>query len=349
MLPTRGYATDGPFRSFRPFDFERRDPGSQDVLIRVRYCGICHSDIHQAREEWGQALFPMVPGHEVIGEVVSTGASVRKFQPGDVVGVGCFVDSCRTCTNCTRGLEQFCSGHLSFSYNCTEQDLTTPTYGGYSHQMVVAEPYVVRIPSGMDPAAAAPLLCAGVTTYSPLRTYGVGNLSRVGIVGLGGLGHIGVRIAASMGAAVTVLSTSPEKADDARRLGAGQFCLTTSEADRKRLADSFDLILNTVAAPHDLGMFLDMLDLDGTMVLLGVPAEPFQVAALPLIARRRRVAGSLIGGMGETQAMLDYCGSKGIACDVEIIPVQQIDEAYERTVRGDVRYRFVIDLDSLGS
>jgi uncharacterized zinc-type alcohol dehydrogenase-like protein len=332
---------------FRPFDFERRSPGPDDVHIRILYCGICHSDIHQARGEWGPAMYPMVPGHEIVGEVVGVGRNVRSFQPGDLAGVGCFVDSCRVCRSCREGLEQFCGGHLSFNYNSTEQDRTTPTYGGYSNQIVVDERYVLRIPGTLDPAGAAPLLCAGITTYSPLRAYNAGAGARVAVMGLGGLGHMAVKLAASMGADVTVLSTSPAKEADARRLGAGDFRLTADADQRAALASRFDLILDTVSASHDLNAFIEMLDRDGTIVLLGGPPEPFAFPAFPLVMKRRRIAGSLIGGIRETQECLDYCARHGIASDVEIIPIDTIDAAYERAVRGDVRYRFVIDLATL--
>lgn len=347
MLPTRGYATDGPSLPFRPFDFERREPGPEDVHIRILYCGICHSDIHQARGEWGPARYPMVPGHEIVGTVVAVGDRVRGLGPGDRAGVGCFVDSCRVCPSCTQGLEQFCSGHLSFNYNCTEQDLETPTYGGYSNQIVVDQRYVLRVPAALDPAGAAPLMCAGITTYSPLRTHRVGKGTRVGVMGLGGLGHMGVKLAASMGAEVTVLSTSPAKEADARRLGARDFALVSDPSNLAGLANRFDFILNTVSAPHDLGTFVEMLDRDGTIVLVGGPPEPFRIAPLPLVLKRRSIAGSLIGGIRETQECLDYCAEHGITSDIEIVPIQKVEEAYARTIRGDVRYRFVIDLETL--
>jgi uncharacterized zinc-type alcohol dehydrogenase-like protein len=347
MQAARGYATDAPGRPFRIFDFERRDPGPNDVQIEIRYCGICHSDIHQARGEWGPASFPMVPGHEVVGEVTAVGSGVKGFRIGDRAGVGCFVDSCRTCPNCEAGVEQFCNNPLSFSYNRTEQDQKTPTYGGYSNRIVVDEKYVLRVPGNLDMAGAAPLLCAGITTYSPLRASGVEGGTRVGVMGLGGLGHMAVKLAASMGAEVTVLSTSPGKKEDAQRLGAHAFCLTSDAGQRARLTNSFDVIVNTVAAAHDIGTFLEMLDRNGTMVLVGVSPTPFQLPAAPLVLRGRRIAGSLIGGIRETQEMLDYCGQHGVTSDIEQIPVTAIDQAYERTVRGDVRYRFVIDLASL--
>lgn len=345
MIPARGYATHGPSEKFRPFDFERRDVGPHDVHIEILYCGICHSDIHQARGEWGPARFPMVPGHEIVGNVVDIGPAVTRFGPGDRAGVGCFVDSCRKCPSCQEGLEQYCSRHLSFNYNCTEQDLQTPTYGGYSNRIVVDEKYVLRVPDTLDPAAAAPLLCAGITTWSPLREFGAGPGTRVGVMGLGGLGHMGVKLARSLGAEVTVLSRSPSKEADAERLGADRF--VSDPGQLARLANRFDLILNTVSAHHELRTYVEMLGRDGTIVLLGGPPEPFEIPSLPLVLKRRRIAGSLIGGIRETQECLDYCGEHGIASDVEVVPIQKIGNAFDRTVRGDVRYRFVIDLASL--
>jgi uncharacterized zinc-type alcohol dehydrogenase-like protein len=347
MIPSRGYATHGPGQRFGPFEFERRDPGPHDVHLEILYCGICHSDIHQARGEWGPAIFPMVPGHEIVGRVVGVGSDVSRFSVGDRAGVGCYVDSCRTCPSCREGLEQYCSGHLSFNYNCTEQDLITPTRGGYSDRIVVDERYVLRVPETLDAASAAPLLCAGITTFSPLRSFSVGAGSRVAVMGLGGLGHMGVKLAASMGAEVTVLSTSPNKQPDAERLGAHGFAFVRDPAEVSRLSSRFDLILDTVSARHDLETYVGMLDRDGTIVLLGGPPEPFEIASLPLVLKRRRIAGSLIGGIAETQECLDYCGERGIGSDVEIVPIQGIEDAYERTVRGEVRYRFVIDLTTL--
>lgn len=347
MLQTRGYAVQGPTASFEPFSFERRDPGPRDVQIEILYCGVCHSDIHQARDEWGGALFPMVPGHEIVGRIVAVGAKVTKFKPGDLAGIGCFVDSCRTCANCRSGEEQFCEKHLSFTYNSTEQDQKTPTFGGYSSQIVVDEDYTLHVPENLPLANVAPLLCAGITTYSPLRRFGAGPGKKVGIVGLGGLGHMGVKFAAAMGADVTVFSTSPSKEQDARRLGAHHFVVTRDPANLAALANQFDLILDAVSAPHDLNLYLNLLKVDGTMVLVGAPDKPAEVSAFSLLLKRRRLAGSLIGGIRETQEMLDYCGEKNISSDVEIIPIQKIGEAYERTIKGDVRYRFVIDLKTL--
>jgi uncharacterized zinc-type alcohol dehydrogenase-like protein len=347
MLPTRGYATHGPTSKLEPFNFERRDVGTNDLLIEILYCGICHSDIHQARGEWGNSTYPMVPGHEVVGRVTRTGSKVTKFKNGDVVGVGCFVDSCRTCPSCTEGLEQFCENHIVFSYNCTEKDGTTPTFGGYSNQMVVDENYVVKIPAGLDPAGAAPLLCAGITTYSPLRTFKVKRGDQVGIVGLGGLGHMGVKIAAAMGAEVTVFSTSPKKKADAMRLGARNFIVSTDREAMRAGANRFHVILDTVSAPHDLNPYFNALRRDGTLVVVGLSVEPAPIATFPLIFGRKRLAGSMIGGIRETQEMLEFCAQHNIPSDIEVIPIKDVEKAYERTIKGDVRYRFVIDLKTL--
>jgi alcohol dehydrogenase (NADP+) len=347
MLQTRGYATSGPTAELAPFDFERREVGAKDVLIEILYCGVCHSDIHQARNEWDNSIYPMVPGHEIVGRVREVGAEVTRFREGDLAGVGCFVDSCRRCGSCQEGEEQFCETHLVSTYNGTEADQQTPTYGGYSSQIVVDEGYTLRIPDGLDPAAAAPLLCAGITTYSPLRQYNVGPGQKVGVVGLGGLGHMAVKLAAAMDAQVTVFSTSPSKEQDAQALGAHDFVVTRDPQNLEPLAGRYDLVLDAVSAPHDPNVYLNLLKRDGVMVLVGAPEKPLEVSAFSLIMRRRRLAGSLIGGIRETQEMLDYCAEHDITSDVEVIPIQQINEAYERTVRGDVRYRFVIDMKSL--
>jgi len=347
MLPTRGYATNGPSSRLEPFNFERRDPGPHDVLIEILYCGICHSDIHQARDEWGGSIFPMVPGHEIVGRVARVGPQVNRFMVGELAGVGCFVDSCRRCASCKAGLEQYCEGHVVWTYNGTEPDEKTPTYGGYSSYIVVDEHYTLKISPKLPLANVAPLLCAGITTYSPLRHFQVGGGQRVGVVGLGGLGHMAVKLAASMGAEVTVLSTSKTKAPDARRLGAHDFVVSVDPKNLEALANRFDLIFDTVSAPHDLNACLNLLRRDGVMVLVGAPAKPIEVQAFSLILKRRRLAGSVIGGIHETQEMLDYCAEHNIASDVEVIPIQQVNEAYERTIKGEVRYRFVIDLNSL--
>jgi uncharacterized zinc-type alcohol dehydrogenase-like protein len=347
MLQTRGYATKGPTSKLEPFGFERREPGPRDVLIEILYCGVCHSDIHQARDEWGGSIFPMVPGHEIVGRVARAGSEVTSFKEGDLAGVGCFVDSCRTCRNCEDDAEQHCLVHLASTYNGTEMDEKTPTYGGYSSQIVVDEAYVLRIPSNLPLPNVAPLLCAGITTYSPLRRFKVGPGQQVGLVGLGGLGHMGVKLAASMGAEVTVFSTSQSKEQDARGLGAHNFVVTKDAANLEPLAGKFDFILDTVSAPHDVNIYLNLLRREGVMVLVGAPEKPLELQVFSLISNGRMLAGSLIGGIRETQEMLDYCAEKNITSDVEVIPIQQIDEAYDRTVRGDVRYRFVIDMKSL--
>jgi alcohol dehydrogenase (NADP+) len=347
MLQTKGYAVQTAESKFEPFDFERRELGAGDVLIEILYCGICHSDIHQARNEWRNSTYPMVPGHEIIGRVVRTGAEVTKFKEGDYAGVGCFVDSCRTCENCAEGFEQFCLKHLALTYNGTEMDETTPTFGGYSSNIVVNEDYALKVMQQENLAAVAPLLCAGITTYSPLKRFNVGEGKSVGVVGLGGLGHMGVKLAASMGAKVTVFSTSPSKEEDARQLGAHDFVVTKNPENLASLAGKFDFILDTVSAAHDLNMYLNLLRRNGVMVVVGVPEKPAEVHAFSVISNNRTLAGSLIGGIPETQEMLDYCAANNIVSDVEVIPIQQIEEAYERTIKADVRYRFVIDMQSL--
>jgi alcohol dehydrogenase (NADP+) len=347
MLQTRGYATTGPTSKLEPFNFNRREPGAYDVLIEILYCGICHSDIHQARNEWGNSIYPMVPGHEIVGRVQRVGAEVTRFKEGDLAGVGCFVDSCRVCSNCKEGEEQYCENHLVATYNGTEKDEKTPTYGGYSSQIVLDESYALKVSPDLPLAEVAPLLCAGITTYSPLKHFQVREGQRVGVVGLGGLGHMGVKIAASMGAEVTVFSTSKEKEEDALKLGAHGFVVTKDPQNLASLGAAFDFILDTVSAPHDLNMYLNLLRRDGTMVLVGLPDKPAELHAFSLLANRRRLAGSSIGGIRETQEMLDYCAERNITSDVEVIPITRIEEAYERTVKGDVRYRFVIDMKTL--
>ena len=347
MPEVAAYAAPSPRARFVPFKVPRREPGPNDVVIAIRYCGICHSDVHQARDEWGAGTFPMVPGHEIVGEVVRAGAAVKRLRAGDLAGVGCFVDSCRTCESCRRDLEQFCEKGAAFTYNSTEMDRRTQTYGGYSKQIVVDERFTLRIAPGQELEKVAPLLCAGITTYSPLRHWKVGKGTRVGVVGLGGLGHMAVKLAAAMGAEVTLFSTSPAKEADARRLGAHEFALTTERGAFKRFSNRLDLIVDAASAPHDYDKFLGMLRVDGAMVLLGVPPEPTPLRAYSLISGRRSLAGSLIGGIAETQEMLDFCAERRIGADVEVIPIQKIDEAYDRMVKNDVRYRFVIDVATL--
>lgn len=341
------YATPGARAPLAPFTVDRRDPQATDVQLEILFCGVCHSDVHQARDEWGSAKFPMVPGHEIVGRVTRVGQAVTKFKVGDLAGVGCMVDSCGRCEPCRRGTEQYCTQGAAFTYNGTEMDRTTPTYGGYSTQVVVRESFALRIPAGLDPAGAAPLLCAGITTYSPLRYWKVQPGQRVGIVGLGGLGHMGVKIAKSMGAEVTLFSTSASKQADARRLGASHFVNTKDPEALKAHAGTFDFVLDTVSAAHDVQGFLSVLRPGGVMVLVGAPPEAMKIGAMGLIWGNKTLAGSLIGGIPETQEMLDHCGKHGIVSDIEVIPMQKINEAYERMLRSDVKYRFVIDLASL--
>ncbi len=347
MIDVQAYAAMNATTPLAPFTCSRREVGRHDVLIDIQYCGVCHSDVHQARDEWGGSLFPMVPGHEIVGTVEKVGASAKQFKVGQMVGVGCFVDSCRTCPACKKGLEQYCEGHLSFTYNGTERDGVTPTYGGYSTKVVVDQRYIVRIPKRLRPEEAAPLMCAGITTYSPLRHWRVGKKHRLAVVGLGGLGHMAVKIGRALGADVTVLSHSDKKQADAKRLGAREFYATSKPDTFTTLAKRFDFILDTVSAPHDLNAYLELLKTDGTMILVGAPDKPAQLGAFPLILKRRRLVGSLIGGIKETQEMLDFCAKHKFGADVEVIPIQQINAAYDRLIRGDVRYRFVIDKQSL--
>jgi len=342
----RAWGTTAKDRPLAPLTIPRRDAGPNDVVIDIEFCGVCHSDIHQARDEWGGSLFPMVPGHEIVGRVTALGASATKHALGSRVGVACFVDSCRRCAQCELGFEQLCAAGMALTYNGTEMDRKTPTFGGYSKRIVVDERYVVRVPESLDPAAAAPLLCAGITTYSPLREWNVKKGDRVGVVGLGGLGHMGVKLARSMGAEVVVLSTSPSKEEDARRLGATDF-VVTKDAEQMKRAKGLDLILDTVAANHSFDPFLRLLRPRGALVLVGAPNEAIPVAPFALIQGNRRLAGSSIGGIAETQEMLDHCAAHGIVSDIETIGIDQINEAYERVLKSDVRYRFVIDLASL--
>lgn len=348
MIKSRGYAALNAKSPLAPFSFERRDPRDTDVVIDIFYCGVCHSDVHQVRDEWGNSSFPMVPGHEIVGRVSRVGGKVRSFKVGDLAAVGCLVDSCRTCPECEEGLEQYCGDWVG-TYNSTERDGKTPTQGGYADNIVVEERFALKVPANLDLAGAAPLLCAGITTYSPLRRWGVGKGQKVGVVGVGGLGHMAVKFANSFGARVVAFTTSPSKAEDARRLGAHEVVISKDGAAVAKHASSFDFIIDTVSAPHDLGQYLNLLKRDGTMTLVGVPDKPTEVSAFPLIFKRRSLAGSLIGGIAETQRMLDYCGEHGITSDVEVIPIQKIEEAYGRMIKGDVKYRFVIDMKSLGT
>jgi len=346
MSNAKGYAAQNATTPLGPFKFERREPRPHDVEIEILYCGVCHSDIHQARNEWGGSIFPMVPGHEIVGRVTRVGAHVKKFKAGDLAGVGCLVDSCRTCPSCEQGLEQYCENGMVGTYNGKEKDGAV-TYGGYSDKIVTDEQYVLKVSEKLSLERVAPLLCAGITTYSPLRQWKVAKGHRLAVVGLGGLGHMAVKLAVSMGAEVTVLSTSAKKEKDAKELGAHKFVVTTNATDLATVKNYFDFIIDTVSAEHDLNLYISLLRLDGTMILLGVPPTAPQVAAFNLIGKRRRLAGSLIGGIKETQEMLDYCAEHNIMSDVEVIPISEINTAYERMIKGDVHYRFVIDLKTL--
>lgn len=347
MTKSFGYAAADKSSDLAPFSFERRAVGADDVLIDVEYCGICHSDIHQVRDEWGGSIYPMVPGHEIVGRVAEVGANVTKVKPGDAVGVGCMVDSCRECVYCQDDLEQFCLKGAALTYNSTYMDRTTPTYGGYSTNIVVPEAFTVKVSDSENLAAVAPLLCAGITTYSPIKRFDVKEGSKVGIVGLGGLGHMGVKFAVALGADVTVFSTSPSKEEDAKNLGAHHFVVTRDPENLKELASQFDFILDTVSAPHDLNMYLQLLKYNGALVLVGIPEKPATVFAPLLVMQQRNLTGSAIGGIAETQEMLDFCHEKGITSDIELIKIDDLKEAYERTIKADVRYRFVIDIASL--
>ena len=347
MTKSFGYAAHDKNSSLVPYSFERRDVGADDILINIEFSGICHSDIHQVRDEWGGSIYPMVPGHEIVGKVSQVGANVKKFKVGDYAGVGCMVDSCRECEYCTESLEQFCTKGTSLTYNSLEQDKKTPTLGGYATNIVVDEAFALKIQPTDNLAAVAPLLCAGITTYSPLKRFGVKAGQKVGVVGLGGLGHMGVKFAVAMGAEVTVFSTSPSKEEDARNLGAHNFVVTKNPENMAALAGQFDLILDAVSAPHDINQYINLLRVNGTIVLVGAPEKPLEVGAFNLIMGNRSFAGSAIGGINETQEMLDFCAQNEIVSDIELIDISRVAEAYERAVKGDVRYRFVIDIDSL--
>ncbi len=347
MTQVKAYAAQKADKPLEPYDLNRREPKEKDVEIEILYCGVCHSDIHTARNEWGGTMYPVVPGHEIVGTVSKIGSKVSKFKVGDTVGVGCFVDSCGHCDNCKEDLEQYCENGHSQTYNSYEQDKKTITYGGYSTHIVVTEGFVLNVSDKLDLKAVAPLLCAGITTYSPLKHWKVKKGDTVGVVGLGGLGHMAVKLASSMGAEVTMLSRSAGKEKDAEKLGAHHFELTTKKESMKKMANSFDLIIDTVSAKHDYNEYLALLKTNGVMVLLGVPPEPAEVGAANLIFGRRSLVGSLVGGIKETQEMLDYCAEHNIVSDVEMINIDQINDAYERTLEGDVKYRFVIDMKSL--
>jgi uncharacterized zinc-type alcohol dehydrogenase-like protein len=346
-MPTRAYATHSATTPLVPFSIERREPQARDVEIQILYCGVCHSDLHYARNEWGFTSYPLVPGHEILGRVTRVGAEVTGFAAGDLAAVGCLVDSCRTCSSCAQDLEQFCLNGPVFSYNGPDKHLGGMTFGGYSEKVVVDEAFTLKVPKNLDPARAAPLLCAGITTYSPLRKWGAGKGKKVGIVGLGGLGHMGVKFARAFGAHTVLFTTTESKIADGKWLGADEVVISKDAEQMAAHAGSFDMILDTVSADHDVNGFLGLLKLDGTMVMVGAPPDPQPVSALSLLLPRRQLAGSLIGGIAETQEMLDFCGQHGVVCDIELIRMDQINEAYERMLKSDVKYRFVIDMASL--
>lgn len=347
MIATKAYAALDAASPLVPFSFHRRELRADDVQVEILYCGVCHSDLHQARNEWGGSMYPMVPGHEIVGKVVRTGTSVTGFKIGDTVGVGVIIDSCSTCKNCEANYEQYCLEGATGTYNAKERDGVTIAQGGYSSQIVVKEKFVLHVADSLDLKAVAPLLCAGITTYSPLRFAQVGPGMKVGIIGLGGLGHMGVKFAVSFGAEVTVLSTSPSKEADAKRLGASRFLVTTDKTQMKAHENYFDVLLDAVSAPHDFSAYLNLLGLNGKLLVVGLPSVAPTVSPFSLIKNRRSIIGSMIGSMQETQEMLDYCAEKNIVADIEMIPAQQINEAYERMIKSDVKYRFVIDLKTL--
>lgn len=347
MIETKAYAAQNEQTPLAPWTFERRDVGPHDVQFDILYCGVCHSDLHQIRNDWFPGIFPMVPGHEIVGRVVKVGDHVTKFKVGDLAGTGCLVDSCRVCENCKSDLEQYCLNGGSYTYNSTEQDKVTPTYGGYSNTIVVNEDFVLHVSEKLDLAAVAPLLCAGITTYSPLRHWKVGKGTKLAVLGLGGLGHMGVKFGVAFGADVTVLSTSPKKEADAKKLGAHHFVVTTDEEQVKAAANSFDFILDTVSAEHDFNMYLGMLRTNGTHICVGLPSKAMEIAPFAVVGGRKSVAGSSIGGIAETQEMLDFCAEHNIVSDIEMIDIKDINAAYERMEKGDVKYRFVIDMATL--
>lgn len=347
MIPAKGYAAQTNTSDLAPWSFERREVGPHDVQFDIMYCGVCHSDLHQIRDDWFPGIFPMVPGHEIVGRVVKVGDKVTGFKVGDLAATGCLADSCGHCDNCKHDLEQYCQEGATGTYNAYERDGKSPTYGGYSNTIVVKEDFVLHLSDKVDLAATAPLLCAGITTYSPLRHWKVGKGHKLAVLGLGGLGHMPVKFGVAFGAEVTVLSTSPKKEADARKLGAHNFVVTTDEAQVKAARDTFDFILDTVSAEHDFNMYLSLLKTDGTMICVGAPSNPASVAAFSLLSGRKSLAGSGIGGIKETQEMLDFCAENNIVSDIELINIKDITQAYERMLKGDVRYRFVIDMATL--
>jgi alcohol dehydrogenase (NADP+) len=347
MLKATGYAAVQVHARLAPFSFERRDPGPEDVVLEVLHCGVCHSDIHYVNNDWGFTRFPVVPGHEIVGRVTRLGPRVSKFKVGDMAAIGCLVDSCRACAPCKAGDEHFCVQYPTPTYSGVERETNKPTYGGYSDNYVVDQRFALKVSPKLDPAATAPLLCAGITTYSPLRHWGAGPGKKVGVVGLGGLGHMALKFAHAMGAHVVAFTTSPGKFEDARRLGADEVVLSSDSAQMQRHNASFDLILDTVSASHDINAYIALLGQDSTLLQMGMPAQPLAVHAMGLSWGRRRLSSSMIGGLRETQEMLDFCAEKAIVSDIEPIAIQQVNEAYERILRNDVKYRFVIDLESL--
>ena len=347
LLSVQAYSAQSQTSPLAQSAIQRRDVGPRDVQIDILYCGVCHSDLHQVRNEWHNTVYPCVPGHEIVGRIVKAGRDVTRFKEGDVAAVGTMVDSCRNCPDCLAGDEQYCDHFPITTYNGEDKHLGGVTYGGYSESIVVDEAFVLKVSEDLDLAAAAPLLCAGITTYSPLRHWKVGQGQKVGIVGLGGLGHMGLKFAHAFGAHVILFTTSPSKADDARRLGAEEVIVSTNETDMKKHLNSFDLILDAVSAQHDVNAYLALLKRDGTLTLVGAPEHPLPVASFPLLIKRRRFAGSIVGGIQETQEMLDFCADHGITADIELIKIQQINNAYERLLKSDVKYRFVIDMTSL--
>ncbi|HDR2471215.1 NAD(P)-dependent alcohol dehydrogenase [Enterobacter soli] len=344
-----GYAAKTPTAPLAPFTFDRREPRPDDVVIEILYCGVCHSDLHQARNDWGFSEYPIVPGHEVIGRVVSVGDSVTKFKAGDLAGIGCMVDSCRECNPCQQGLEQYCEEGNVQTYNGHDRHDHQPTYGGYSQTIIASEAFVLHIPQGIDLKGAAPLLCAGITTWSPLRHWNIGKGSKVAVVGLGGLGHMAIKLAHGLGAEVTLFTRSPGKEADARRLGADHIVYSTDADQMQSVANQFDLIIDTVPYVHDINPYMSTLTLDGTLVFVGFLGDNPPVSTLPLILGRKSVAGSCIGGIAETQEMLDFCGEHGITADVEVIKMDEINDAFERMLKSDVKYRFVIDMSTLSA
>lgn len=346
-MKVNAYAAQNATTTLAPVDIQRRDLGKRDVQIDILYCGVCHSDLHTVRDEWGGTTYPCVPGHEIIGRVVNVGAQANKFKEGDIVGVGCMVDACLTCANCEKDLEQFCEKGTTWTYNSPDKTMGGMTFGGYSESIVVDKAFVLKIPKHLDLAAAAPLLCAGITTYSPLRRNNVRKGQKVGIVGLGGLGHVGVKLAKAFGAHVVVFTTSPSKVEDALRLGADEVVNSKNADEMKPHLNSFNFILDTVSAQHDINAYLILLGRDGNLTQVGIPTEPLSLNVGSLIFGRRSLSGSLIGGIKETQEMLDFCGKHNITADIELIPIQNINETYDRLAKGDVKYRFVIDMASL--